>query len=101
MPYQSNFDYLDALCLNDQLTEEERTLRDQARIYCTERLMPRVTQAFREESKEEIIFIFKFFKCQEKIKNKKILHSFKCRFERISKFLIISFFIERLGGFQF
>nr|CAD2200357.1 unnamed protein product [Meloidogyne enterolobii] len=49
MPYQSNFDYLDALCLNDQLTEEERTLRDQARIYCTERLMPRVTQAFREE----------------------------------------------------
>ncbi|CAK5013549.1 unnamed protein product [Meloidogyne enterolobii] len=49
MPYQSNFDYLDALCLNDQLTEDERTLRDQARIYCTERLMPRVTQAFREE----------------------------------------------------
>jgi glutaryl-CoA dehydrogenase len=44
------FNYLDALCLNDQLTEEERTLRDQARAYCTEKLMPRVVQAFRDES---------------------------------------------------
>ena len=44
------FNYLDALDFDDQLTEEERTLRDQARTFCTERLMPRVTQAFRDES---------------------------------------------------
>lgn len=43
------FNYLDALDFDGQLTEEERTLRDQARTFCTERLMPRVTQAFRDE----------------------------------------------------
>jgi glutaryl-CoA dehydrogenase len=50
-PKEPMFNYLDALVFDDQLTEEERTLRDQARAYCTTKLMPRVVQAFRDESR--------------------------------------------------
>ncbi|KAI3409780.1 hypothetical protein GPALN_006156 [Globodera pallida] len=45
----STFNFLDAFDLNSQLTEDERTLRDQARAFCQQKLQPRVTQAFREE----------------------------------------------------
>ncbi|WP_374497840.1 acyl-CoA dehydrogenase [Vogesella indigofera] len=39
----------DALLLNDQLTDEERMVRDSAYAYCQERLLPRVLTANREE----------------------------------------------------
>ncbi|CAD5208898.1 unnamed protein product [Bursaphelenchus xylophilus] len=46
----STFSYLDAFDLNSQLTEEERSLKDEARAYCQGKLQPRVTQAFRNET---------------------------------------------------
>ena len=39
----------DLLLLDDQLTEEERLVRDTARDYAQEKLMPRVVGAYREE----------------------------------------------------
>jgi glutaryl-CoA dehydrogenase len=39
----------DLLLLDDQLTEEERLVRDTARDYAQEKLMPRVVSAYREE----------------------------------------------------
>ena len=44
-----SFDHTDAFMLNDQLTEEERMVRDSARAYCQEQLLPRVTEANRKE----------------------------------------------------
>ncbi|KAH7722788.1 hypothetical protein AAVH_09740 [Aphelenchoides avenae] len=35
--------------MDDQLTEEERSLKDQARMYCQDKLMPRIIQAYRNE----------------------------------------------------
>ena len=43
------FKWDDALLLEDQLTEEERMVRDTARGYAQERLMPRVIEANRHE----------------------------------------------------
>ncbi|HXV23013.1 MAG TPA: acyl-CoA dehydrogenase [Alphaproteobacteria bacterium] len=43
------FDWEDPLLLEDQLSEEERMLRDAARAYCQERLMPRILEANRHE----------------------------------------------------
>ena len=43
------FQWDDALLLNDQLTDEERMVRDSAYAYCQERLLPRVLTANREE----------------------------------------------------
>ncbi|MBI2381068.1 MAG: acyl-CoA dehydrogenase [Gammaproteobacteria bacterium] len=43
----SNWD--DILLLEDQLTEEERLIRDTARDYCQSKLMPRVLEANRHE----------------------------------------------------
>jgi len=43
------FIWEDALRLEDQLSEEERMVRDSARAYCQDRLMPRVRDAFRHE----------------------------------------------------
>ncbi len=39
----------DLLLLDEQLTEEERLVRDAARAYCQEKLMPRVLEANRHE----------------------------------------------------
>ncbi len=39
----------DILLLDEQLTEEERMIRDAARDYCQERLMPRILEANRHE----------------------------------------------------
>jgi glutaryl-CoA dehydrogenase len=44
-----NFKWDDALLLDDQLTDDERMIRDQAHAYCQEKLMPRVLKANREE----------------------------------------------------
>ena len=43
------FKWDDALLLDDQLTDEERMVRDQAFSYCQEKLQPRVLMANREE----------------------------------------------------
>ncbi len=46
---KAQFKWDDALLLDDQLTEEERMVRDSARDYCQEQLMPRVLLANRNE----------------------------------------------------
>jgi len=43
------FQWDDALRLDDQLTEDERAIRDAAHAYCQEKLMPRVIEANRHE----------------------------------------------------
>ncbi|HUF81979.1 MAG TPA: acyl-CoA dehydrogenase [Burkholderiales bacterium] len=44
------FRWEDPLLLEDQLTDEERMVRDTARAYCQEKLMPRVVEANRHET---------------------------------------------------
>ena len=46
-PRASAFRWDDALLLEDQLTEDERAIRDAAHAYCQERLLPRVIEANR------------------------------------------------------
>jgi glutaryl-CoA dehydrogenase len=55
-PDLGRFDWQDPFRLNDQLTEEERMLRDGARAYAQEKLQPRVIAAYREESTDPAIF---------------------------------------------
>ncbi|UPG72143.1 acyl-CoA dehydrogenase [Roseomonas gilardii subsp. gilardii] len=43
------FQWDDALLLEDQLNEEERMIRDAARAFCQDKLMPRVLEANRRE----------------------------------------------------
>ena len=43
------FDWEDPFFLDDQLTEEEIAIRDAARDYCQDKLMPRVLEANRHE----------------------------------------------------
>jgi glutaryl-CoA dehydrogenase len=50
------FDWADPFYLDDQLTEEERLIRDSARQYCQEQLMTRVTQANRNETHDRALF---------------------------------------------
>ena len=45
-----NFQWDDALLLNEQLTDEERMIRDAAHSYCQEKLQPRVLMANRHET---------------------------------------------------
>ena len=44
------FNWEDPLALDDLLTEEERMVRDTARAYCQDKLMPRVLNGFRTET---------------------------------------------------
>ena len=44
------FDWSDPFLLEDQLTGEERMVRDSARDYCTDKLLPRVRDGFRTSS---------------------------------------------------
>ncbi len=55
-PDLGRFDWEDAFRLEDQLTEEERMLRDGARAYAQEKLQPRVIAAYREEHTDPAIF---------------------------------------------
>ncbi|MZR31053.1 acyl-CoA dehydrogenase [Sneathiella litorea] len=50
------FDPVDPFLLDDQLTEEERLVRDTARDYCQEKLMSRVLEANRHETFDRAIF---------------------------------------------
>ncbi|HEX8962934.1 MAG TPA: acyl-CoA dehydrogenase [Rhodocyclaceae bacterium] len=51
-----SFDWEDPLALGAQLTEEERLVRDAARRYARERLMPRIRDAFRHERADRAVF---------------------------------------------
>src|SRR5258708_4841425 len=46
---KADFDWSDPLRLDDQLSAEERLVRDAARAYADDKLRPRVLSAFREE----------------------------------------------------
>ncbi len=55
-PDLASFDWEDPFRLNDQLTEEERMLRDAARAYAQEKLQPRVVKAYETEQTDPEIF---------------------------------------------
>ncbi len=52
----ASFQWDDPFLLEDQLTEEERMIRDTARDYCQAKLMPRVTDAYLNEQTDREIF---------------------------------------------
>jgi glutaryl-CoA dehydrogenase len=49
-PAKPVFDWADPFLLDDQLTEEERMVRDTARDFAQERLQPGILQAYRDEA---------------------------------------------------
>ena len=53
---RNRFEWDDPFLLDDQLSDEERMIRDTARAYVEDRLMPRVTEAFEEEKTDPGIF---------------------------------------------
>ena len=53
---KSTFAWDDPLLLDDQLTEEERMVRDTARQYAQNKLLPRVKNAYRNEETDPAIF---------------------------------------------
>ncbi len=50
------FNWADPLLLDQQLTHEERMVRDTARAYCQDKLAPRVLEMFRHEKADPSIF---------------------------------------------
>ncbi|MDM3872575.1 acyl-CoA dehydrogenase [Porticoccus sp. W117] len=57
MPHSwAQFDWQDPFLLEQQLTDEERMVRDAARQYAEEKLAPRVREAFRNEHTDREIF---------------------------------------------
>jgi glutaryl-CoA dehydrogenase len=50
------FAWDDAFLLEDQLTEDERMIRDTARDYCQSKLLPRVSKAYATETTDRAIF---------------------------------------------
>lgn len=55
-PDLGRFDWEDAFRMEDQLTEDERMLRDAARAYAQDKLQPRVIKAFADEETDPAIF---------------------------------------------
>ncbi|HEX4895506.1 MAG TPA: acyl-CoA dehydrogenase family protein, partial [Solimonas sp.] len=53
---KAQFNWADPLLLDAQLTDDERQVRDAAHSYCQEKLLPRVTEAFRHEKTDVAIF---------------------------------------------
>src|SRR5213078_4565305 len=53
---KAEFDWSDPLLLDQQLSEEERMVRNAAHDYCQDKLAPRVLEAFRNESTDPAIF---------------------------------------------
>ena len=49
LPVKATFQWDDPFLLEDQLSEEEKMIRDTAKAYADEKLAPRVKAAFREE----------------------------------------------------
>ncbi|WP_204114892.1 acyl-CoA dehydrogenase [Shimia biformata] len=56
MPALGPFNWEDPFLIETQLEEEERMVRDAARAYADEKLMPRVTDAFAKEETDPEIF---------------------------------------------
>lgn len=52
---KQSFKWDDPFLLNDQLTDEERMIRDTARKYCQDKLMPRILEANRNETFDRAI----------------------------------------------
>ncbi len=52
----AKFNWEDPFLLDDQLSEEERMVRDSAHQYCQSKLLPRVQEAFRNETTDPEIF---------------------------------------------
>ncbi len=52
----AEFTWDDAFLLDEQLTEDERLIRDTARDYAQEKLQPRVSEAYLEEKTDRAIF---------------------------------------------
>ena len=55
-PSPASFQWDDPLLLDEQLTDDERMIRDTARAYAQEKLLPRVIEAYREEKTDRSIF---------------------------------------------
>ena len=55
-PDLGSFNWEDPLMLEDQLSDEERMIRDSARAYAQEKLQPRIKAAFNDERIEPEIF---------------------------------------------
>ncbi len=53
---RARFDWNDPFLLDQQLTDDERMVRDTARAYCKDKLAPRVLDAFRKEQTDPEIF---------------------------------------------
>ncbi len=53
---KARFVWEDPLLLNDQLSEDERMVREAAHAYCQEKLQPRVLDAFRNGTTDPAIF---------------------------------------------
>jgi len=56
MAANAEFHWADPLLLDQQLTADERMVRDAAAAYCQDKLMPRVLQSFRNEKTDVEIF---------------------------------------------
>ena len=55
-PDLGRFDWQDPFRMEDQLSEDERMMRDAARSYAQEKLQPRVIAAYRDEATDPAIF---------------------------------------------
>ena len=53
---KARFDWSDPFLLDQQLTDDERMIRDTARAYCKDKLLPRVLEMFRHEGTDTSIF---------------------------------------------
>ncbi len=53
---QTPFRWDDSLLLDDQLSDDERMIRDTARQFAQERLLPRIIEAYREEKTDRASF---------------------------------------------
>jgi glutaryl-CoA dehydrogenase len=53
---ETRFEWADPLLLDQQLTEDERMVRETARAYCRDKLAPRVLESFRTERTDVAIF---------------------------------------------
>lgn len=52
----ARFDWADPMLLEQQLSSDERAIRDAAKVYCRRRLLPKVVSAFREELVDRTVF---------------------------------------------
>jgi glutaryl-CoA dehydrogenase len=53
---KGHFQWDDAFLLDDQLSEDERLIRDSARAYAREKLLPRINDAYLHETTDRTIF---------------------------------------------